>query len=309
MNSKKTVGDVQLETACENYSERLLALSLIKQISHLCRAIQRHRGLGMSLIAGYEEFADEFHALQRQVSRRMRALQEFSRQANKLISDQELEKLDASWNVINRDWQGDSVMENFEYHSHFIEQLLQLMMVLARHLERPVAVLFSEVDSRDGKITKLEPRKQMFSQVGLLVFVCNQLPSLVEHIAKIRGLSTLAASRRKQDELESSKLRYFIQGTRVQYEKVRTQGNRLLEVTGNKIQSLPLIKAYEFKLMFLLTTVEREVLDPKVITMDSRQLFDLATEIIDVYLKVVDEGLSLLMSWQEESLESWFKAE
>ncbi|WP_317930994.1 hypothetical protein [Halioxenophilus sp. WMMB6] len=294
-----------LVVACKGYNERLLALSLIKQISHLCRDIQRHRGLGMSLIAGYEEFEPDFTSLQLQVGRRMKALQAFSLQSNNLLSSTQLEKLSAAWTVIERDWQGDSVMENFEYHSHFIEQLLQLMMNLARFLERPVATEFGE--SAPVATRNVEPRKQQINQVGLLVFVCNQLPSLVELVAKIRGLATLAASRGSQDELESSKLRYFIQGTRVQHEKVRSQADRLLEITRDAIRNLPLIKAYEFKLMFLLTTVEKEILEPKLINMNSRQLFDLATETIDVYLKVVDEGLTQLQLWQEESLEQWFQ--
>lgn len=295
-----------LVDACEGFNERLLALSLIKQISRLCRAIQRHRGLGMSLIAGYQEFQQDFSQMQAQIGRRMLALQGFAEQDNKLLSAQELDKLSAAWLVIERDWQGDSVMENFEYHSHFIEQLLQLMMNLARSLERPIAAEFTAAEVTDPKVKRLEPRKQPFNQVGLLVFVCSQLPSLVELVAKIRGLATLAATRGSHDELEASKLRYFVQGTRVQHEKVRSQADRLLEVTREDVQSLPLIRAYEFKLMFLLTTVEKEILEPKTISMNSRQLFDLATEIIDVYLKVVDEGLSLLLTWQEDSLEQWY---
>ena len=296
----------QLTRPCKNYYDRLIALSLIKQISHLCRAIQRHRGLGMSLIAGYLEFEKDFSLLQVQVGRRMKALQAFALESNDLLSEGQLEKLSSAWSTIERDWQDDSVMENFEYHSHFIEQLLQLMMNLARLLETPVASDFTNAVNDEGG-SEGEPKRHQFNQVGLLVFVCNQLPSLVESVAKIRGISTLAATRGHQDELEASKLRYFIQGARVQHEKVRSQADRLLEVTRDSIRSLPLIKAYEFKLMFLTTTVEKEILEPKKISMDSRQLFDLATEIIDVYLKVVDEGLSLLLFWQEESLESWFQ--
>ncbi len=263
----------------------------------------------MSLIAGYLEFEADFIQLQAQVGRRMKALQAFSQQANNLLSENELDKLSAAWSTIERDWQDDSVMENFEYHSHFIEQLLQLMMNLARLLETPVAAEFARVSVQASEkvAANTEPRKHQFSQVGLLVFVCNQLPSLVESVAKIRGLSTLAATRGHQDELETSKLQYFIQGARVQHEKVRSQADRLLEVTRDSIRSLPMIKAYEFKLSFLISTVEKEILEPKRISMNSRQLFDLATEIIDVYLKVVDEGLSLLLHWQEESLESWFQ--
>lgn len=295
----------ELAAACDSYSERILALSLIKQISHLCRAIQRHRGLGMSLIAGYQEFETDFLTLQHQVSRRMRALQLFSQQSKNLLTGGQLEKLLAAWSTIERDWQNDSVMENFEYHSHFIEQLLQLMMTLARLLERPVVSGFPQ-DANSDVQTAIENKRQQFNLVGLLVFVCNQLPNLVEQVAKIRGLSTLSATRGKLGGLEDSKLRYFIQNARVQHEKVRNQSDRLLEQTKDDMRSLPMIKAYEFKLMFLINTVEKEILEPQVITMDSRQVFNLATEIIDVYLKVVDEGISLLQRRQEDSLEDWF---
>ncbi|GLS25545.1 hypothetical protein GCM10007877_12590 [Marinibactrum halimedae] len=263
----------------------------------------------MSLIAGYEQFSSEFLSLQRQVARRMRTLQAFAHQSHHLLPNNQLEKLASSWSMIEQGWQRDSVMENFEFHSHFIEQLLQIMMLLARRMERPVADEFVGIDSASPEKTNagLSARKQAFSQVGLLVFVCNQLPSLIEQVAKIRGLSTLAASRGSVDELELGKLKYFIQGTRVQYEKVRNQADRLGENTDNRIPALPLIKAYEFKLMFLLTTVEKEVMEPRAIRMDSSQLFSLATEIIDAYLKVVDEGLTLLYLWQEESLDLWHK--
>lgn len=304
--SPKDMDTEPLATACSSYNERLLALSLIKQISHLCRAIQRHRGLGMSLIAGYREFETDFLILQQQVSRRMQALQLFSQQSSNLLTEEQLEKLLAAWSTIDRDWQNDSVMENFEYHSHFIEQLLQLMMTLARLLERPVIAGFPQESTSDNQVENVEQKRQQFNLVGLLVFVCNQLPNLVEQVAKIRGLSTLSATRGKISGMEDSKLRYFIHNARVQHEKVRNQSDRLLEQTKDDIRSLPLIKAYEFKLMFLINTVEKEILEPSFISMDSRQVFNLATEIIDVYLKVVDEGLSLLQRRQEDSLEDWF---
>jgi hypothetical protein len=297
---------VDIAEICSRYSDRLTALSLIKQVSHLVQAIQLHRGLGMSLIAGYEQFSTDFSGLQVQVRRRMRLLSAFASQSPHILAEAEIHKLNSAWAVIERGWQEDSVLENFEYHSHFIEQLLQLLMGLARYIERPVADDFAALEDAKG-VQNPVSGKSNINTVGLLVFVCNQLPGLVESIAKIRGLSTLATSRTTISELESSKLKYFMQNSRVQHEKVRLQADRLLDVTRDQIKSLPLIKAYEFKLMFLLTTIEKEVLSAPSIQMNSRQLFDLATEIIDVYWQVVDEGTSLLYQWQEEMLERWFQ--
>jgi hypothetical protein len=178
---------------------------------------------------------------------------------------------------------------------------------LARYIERPVGEDFAILDKEGAKAAS-PARKPHLNTVGLLVFVCNQLPGLAESIAKIRGLATLATSRSAISDLELSKLKYFMHNSRGQHEKVRLQADRLFDVTRGEIASLPLIKAYEFKLMLLLTTVEKEVINASSIQMSSRQLFDLATEIIDVYWQVVDEGTSLLYRWQEEMLERWFQA-
>ena len=131
---------------------------------------------------------------------------------------------------------------------------------------------------------------------------------MMEQIARIRGLATYAAAKGECDYHHDRKLRYVISLARAQHEKLRHQAERLEGILGGAISSLLLIKTYELKLMFLLTMVEQDILSGRTITASSHQVFKLASEIIDVYIKVVDDGLALLSRWHEEDMEAWLQS-
>src|SRR5690606_31235992 len=103
------------------------------------------------------------------------------------------------------------------------------------------------------------------------------------------------------------KLRYVIQNTRVNNEKLRHQSRRLSDLLGDTFTPLGQLKSYELKLMFLLNMVETDVLSGESIDADSNRLFSVATDIIDVYLLVVEAGIQLINQWQECDLENWLQ--
>jgi hypothetical protein len=65
------------------------------------------------------------------------------------------------------------------------------------------------------------------------------------------------------------------------------------------------LKSYEIKLTFLLNMIEQDVLREGKIAADSNRLFDLATDIIDMYLNSVDEGTALIERWHNDEIENW----
>jgi hypothetical protein len=65
------------------------------------------------------------------------------------------------------------------------------------------------------------------------------------------------------------------------------------------------LKSYEIKLTFLLNMVEQDVLKDGKINADSNRLFELATDIIDMYLLSVDEGTALIERWHNDEIENW----
>ena len=88
---------------------------------------------------------------------------------------------------------------------------------------------------------------------------------------------------------------------------MRHQIRRLEQVLGPEFGQLGELKRYELKLMFLLNMVESDVLGGGPITADSNRLFQVATDIIDVYLQVVENGIVLLNQWLEQDLERWMQ--
>ena len=295
----------EFDAFCTAFRQRQDALLLIKQLNQTAKAVQRHRGMSMALLAGSNLFRGDFEVLQRQVERRLISLEVFAAQTGGLLNDRDKENLHNAWQTISADWQDDDVIDNFELHSHFIEQLHGMILSLARKLERPVSVAIAEANNIDLPSEGGLNYPKMFKQIELLNFATRQAPEMIEQVARIRGLATYAAAKGHCDYHHDRKLRYVISCARACNEKLRLQAERLEGILNGSIESLNLIKTYELKLMFLLNTVEMDILSGTTISTNSHQLFKLATEIIDVYLKVVDESIDTISRWHEQDLETW----
>jgi hypothetical protein len=295
---------VDFEAFCAAYRQRQDALSLIKQLNQMTKAVQRHRGMSMTLLAGSSLFQGDFGVLQHQVERRLASLEVFAAQTG-LLSARDKENLHNAWHTIRADWQGDDVIDNFELHSHFVEQLQAMIAGLAKLLERPISVVVAAAIGIQLPDEDASAYPKMFKQIELLNFAARQVTVMVEQVARIRGLSTYAAAKGFCDYHHDRKLRYAISTARASNAKLRHQAERLESVLAGSLPSLSMIKTYELKLMFLLNTVESDVLSGMTITANSHHLFKLATETIDVYLKVVDDAMDLVSRWNDDDLEGW----
>src|SRR5690606_17189727 len=109
---------------CSLYRQRQDVLLLMKQLLHMIKEVQRHRGMSMALLGGNMHFREEFERLQLQLERRLRSLQAFAGQTHDLRSARDQDNLRSAWATIRHDWQHDSVIDNYELHCHLIEQLL-----------------------------------------------------------------------------------------------------------------------------------------------------------------------------------------
>ncbi len=293
---------------CELYRQRQDALNLIKQLIQMIKAVQRHRGMSMALLGGNTLFREEFDRLQLQLERRLMSLQTFAAHTNQLLSERDQENLHSAWVTISRDWQQDSVIDNYELHCHLIEQLLGMLATLAKQLEQPVSALVN--NHADVPLVNVDGTSypNRFRHLEVLHFSTRLMPSVVEQIGRIRALATYAAAIGHCDSHHDGKLRYVIQCTRVNNEKLRHQAKRLEGILEGDIGLLGQLKSYEIKLMFLLTMVETDVLHGGKITTDSNRLFSVATDIIDVYLHVIEDGIQLITRWHEEDIETWLQS-
>ena len=311
------------EIFCAAYRQREDTLTLIYQLNQMIKAVQKHRGMSMGLLAGNAAFIGDFEILQRQLERRLATLETFAHETGGLLSQRDKKNLHLAWETIRHNWQDDDVSDNFELHSHFVEQLHGMIFSLAKQLEAPLSgEVPGEVSSNlAGEVSGnlVEPPAllqsdrdgvsypRMFKQIELLNFVTTQLPEMIEQIAKIRGLSTYAAATGEVRYHNDRKLRFLLQCSRRQSEKLRHQAERLEGILNGGIKGLIELKNLELKLIYFLNSVERDVLSGRTITASSHQLFKLATELIDVYWAVVNEGLDMVRKWHADDLENWLK--
>jgi hypothetical protein len=278
----------------ELYYHRLDILILTKQLIGMIKMVQRHRGMVMGTLGGNFAFRDDIANLHSQLERRLKLLQALSLRSASLLNERDLEKLNSAWITISRDWQQDSVIDNYELHCHLIEQLLSMLGSLGKQLEQP-------------------PSQLGYKHLEVLHFATRLMPAVGEQIGRIRALATYAAASGFCDKDFATKLRYVIQCTRVNNEKLRHQTKRLENLLESNAQLLaPLmlsaLKSYEIKLEFFLAMVENEVINTHQILADSNRLFKLATDIIDMYFQVVDGGIQLLTQWHEQDMELWLQS-
>ena len=308
----RSKGSSQFAHFCDLYHQRLDALTLAKQLIHMIKAVQRHRGMTMGTLGGNQQFRDDLAHLQVQLERRLELLQAFSARSIGLLSPRDQENLNNAWLTISRDWQEDAVIDNYELHCHLIEQLLSMVAALGKQLELPTSQSMppSTPEIAEPRIIHADETlyPNRFKYLEVLHFATRLMPAVAEQIGRIRALATYASALGYCDKDFASKLRYVIQCTRVNNEKLRHQTKRLEGLLDSDLSLLGQLKSYEIKLEFLLSMVESDVVNAHQINADSSRLFSLATDIIDVYLKVVDEGVQLLTQWHEQDIEIWVQS-
>jgi hypothetical protein len=286
------------------FNQRQDALLLIKQLIHMVKAVQRHRGMSMGMLGGNTDFKDDFFRLQAQLAQRLELFIAFALRTENLLSARDKENLQSAWLTISHDWQQDSVIDNYELHCHLIEQLLGLLAALAKQLEQPIAALIANSEPTlvhaGGAVY---PNR--FKQLEVLHFSTRLMPSVAEQIGRIRALATYTAALGYCNADHASKLRYVIQCTKVNNEKLRHQAKRLEGILEKDSPLLSQLKSYEIKLTFLLNMVEQDILSAEKVAADSNRLFEIATDIIDMYLHIVDEGMKLLEQWHQDEIENW----
>lgn len=282
------------------YHLRLAALVLIKQLMHLCRDTQKHRGLGMGLLAGNQEFAAPFATLQKQMARRIAVLSAFSRDMtvpfSHAFSHADMNNIHEAWGTIREGWYDDSVLENFQFHNYFVEQLLQMVTKLTHRLQ--------SVSSMPSHIFDDESPESI-QHDELLVFICGQLPKMIEYLGMVRALASHSATVGCHIEDHDKKLKYLCQCVQVEKLQMITVAEQLHQTMGSTLPSLLVLQTYGFKVDALVDKVLQQVVGQEKITLSSDALFSMATEIMDVYWRVVDDGIDVLHHAQDEAIERW----
>ena len=271
------------------------------------KCVQRHRGMSLGMLSGNANFSEGFSSLQIELERRLATIEVFAKKMNGLISEKGKESLHLAWSTVGHNWQGDNLDDNFELHSHFVQQLLAMIYDLAKKLQQPLALndLVQGADEPEGEFCGAFSQPRLFKQIEILNFVSKHLLEMIENVAKIRGLASYAAAVGSASALDIRKLRFLLSSTRSMHEKILKLSERLELSVKGEMHQIQSIKSVELKLLFLLNAVEGDVLTEGPIAAEPQQLFGLATDIINIYWTVVNEGFSLVRLWHNNDLDAW----
>ncbi len=309
-NDDDVNGVSQGQLVIAEYNLRLVSLVMIKQLMHLCRDVQKHRGLSMGLLAGNQEFAPRFRLLQKQMARRIDTLHAFSKKSHNPLTIFDVNKINEAWETIRAGWHDDSVLENFQFHSHFVEQLLQLVMKLSGCLRTVPSPHDVHPLSTQGLLAQAgaSGSEPDMDADGLLTFVCQQLPKMIEFLGMVRALATHSASLGHSVEEHDKKLKYYCQCVHTEKVQIIAIAEQLHQKVGANIPTLLVLRTYEFKVDALIDKVGRDIIGKSKIKVPSDDLFTMITDIMDVYWRVVDDGIDVLHHQQDQALESWYIA-
>ena len=263
------------------YAQLIFVAKLVLQ---LMGALARHRGMSLSILANGQTFAADLGKLQNEINRRIALLDVASThlQAEHNIN---FERIEQAWRTIEQGWQQDTVRENFEFHSHFIELLQSVIVRVTEPLDSFVA-------------SDTNPLPQL-----LLTFCGRTMPELIELIARIRGLATYLLLSGNEDEQARLRLGHFVKELKKHQYAYQQAIVRLNSLPAHKMPALSMVKAYELKLSFVLETVENTILGTGQSTLNGPQLFQISTEIIGVYQQVTLDGLDVLQHTIEANID------
>jgi hypothetical protein len=301
------ISDANIALFVDNFNRRQDILLLTMQLIQMIKAVQRHRGMSMGLLGGNQQFNDELLKLQQILKRRLKLFLAFAEKILGLLTERDRENLESAWLTISHNWQQDAVIDNYELHCHLIEHLLTLLNTLSKQLELPISLtLVNQNESLLVNATSAHyPNRS--KQLEVLHFSTRLMPAVAEQIGRIRALATYVAALGTCDADFARKLQYVVQCTKINNEKLKHQAKRMETILEKDSPLLSPLKSYEIKLHFLLDLVEQDVLRANGITVaDSNRLYEIATNIIDMYLHVVDQGVKLLEHWHHDDIENGF---
>ena len=251
------------------------ALSIIKLLCQLTKAVQQHRGASMAFLSGEESFLSLCQRLQNNVERVISILRLQTDRAESTMTSSALDNIANDWKTILVGWQSDQVLHNFEFHGHLINGLKQLIRsIMKEHLYN------------DSNLSNANHRAFLD-----LLFI--QLPDNIESLATLRGLSTNVAIVKACGSDSHVRLSFLLREIPQQNEHMMQSINRLCEA-HQTIPSIETIKEQQKNVLKFLLSIQMNILDSDDINTNSTHLFTLSTTLIDIHWLVIDDGLQVI---------------
>jgi hypothetical protein len=269
----------------QNQQLRLKALDLVKALYDQVRVIQQHRGATNGALAGNPFFESKTRLLAREVNNRFKELNIMMEGVSDLHDALTWSDINNAWQTVHLQWRQDELIENFELHSHLVDQLLKCIAGIGHKAEDLI--------------------ETNFHNQALAQYVFEDLPLFIELLGQIRALGTSAAVVGVVDEATEMRLRFLMGQLHKQKIKVKEQAQRfsqdVIQITSSLIDAL----LCEPKLERLFSIINQDILTGRNIVTTADEVFTLSTSIIDAHYNVMNEGLRLLRLSMDKRIQAW----
>jgi hypothetical protein len=284
------------------YLHQLRSITIIRLLVRLFIASQQHRGATLALFEGNEQFRTRVATLQNEINNRLLTLEMINSEFAETLSGTELMQLKWEWDTV-REWEGGTALENFNLQSHFIEQQMKLIWSIAQ-TANCFAPTMPAAAASDGSHQPLA-EEALSGDALLIKFVLSDMPELIELIAKIRGLATHVTVLAFCDDVHHSLLEYLLKTLNQQKEKFREFSRRLESYVFGDIPAIIDLQILDTRIVNFIQVVEKKILSRKKITINSQEIFDMATDIIEAHSVVITQGLEFIRTKIHKQLDEW----
>lgn len=293
--------------------KQLNSLMLVRILNPLIIACQQHRGASTVLLQGNSSFQPKVDALQAEIKKRLHALKTINSEYGEIIPGQVLLEIEMEWETLVKEWSTDTVITNFDFHSHFIERLLGFMWEITQKADYffSQSTAITEVDYHlDGSGIPFVPRRsggatatiKKSDHHALVAIVIRDIPALIETMAKIRGLATNTTVIGHCDKDHQLRLTTLMVEMNHQKEKLIKASRPLQHYMLNGMPALVDTLLHEHKLNHLLEMVNREIIGRNKISLESHHVFNFVTDVIEIYYAVIEQGITLIQRNNERAI-------
>jgi len=266
----------------EAHQARLRGLDLIYSLCQLIRKLQQHRGASLAVLAGDTIFESRLHALQGPIYENMAKIQN---EGAGLIDQRRWSQIVSEWFTVKRQWRKDSVLQNFELHSHVIAQIIDLIWQVAK--------------TSDPRVEN-DP---VLKELGQYLF--RSVLDVIEILGKLRGLSTHVAVLGECENDYALRISFL----RRQLDSESATAHNLLRALPVRFRDPLLLRIGTYRCHAiehsLCDVIDNEILGKGPIKTSSDHIFGLATQAIDAYVTVFTTGLQLMRTELDENLKMW----
>lgn len=252
----------------------------------LVQQIQQHRGLSSGYLGGKLEQKEKMVLKQEEIRKAIEIIDNLDIKYSKTLATSE------KWNVVKQEWNtlekeifALNLKDGISRHTDLIDEMLDLNSYVA-----------------DNSKLVLQERLENYYLADIII---NKLPLVAEYMGQARATGAGVAAKKTISKDESFKLLFLVQSIN----KSIYDTNRGMEIVFEKAPQIEeqlkdLYQSAYSSTNNLIATVNKDILESEVITLDSEEYFMFSTQTIDNIYNLINAESDILHNISDDDIDS-----